>query len=173
MKRYIISFNIDTSHFRTIKNGGSHKKYGLSDILVEISTYFWTKNLKDRLYKEGLKKRECKLCGQGEMWKNKKMSLILEHINGNNSDNRIDNLRIICPNCNDTLDTFSGRNIKNKKNKLLVVDKKIKNGLSDKQIENKIKSRKVTRPEYDLLIEDIKKMGYVATGKNMVLVITQ
>ena len=39
------------------------------------------------------------------MWTGKKMSLILDHINGKHNDNRIDNLRIVCPNCNATLET--------------------------------------------------------------------
>ena len=57
------------------------------------------------------------MCGQGPIWMNKKMSLRLDHINGINDDNRIENLRIVCPNCDATLDTFSGKNIKNKTKK--------------------------------------------------------
>ena len=75
----------------------------------------WSKYLKKRLYIEGLKKRECELCGQGEEWKGKKMSLILDHINGVHDDNRLINLRIVCPNCNATLETHAGKN-KNKLN---------------------------------------------------------
>lgn len=51
-------------------------------------------------------------CGQGEEWMGKKMSLILDHINGVHDDNRIQNLRIVCPNCNATLDTHCGKNVK-------------------------------------------------------------
>jgi 5-methylcytosine-specific restriction endonuclease McrA len=54
------------------------------------------------------------MCSQDEYWMGKKISLILDHINGINDDNRIDNLRILCPNCNSTLDTNGGKNIKNK-----------------------------------------------------------
>jgi hypothetical protein len=43
------------------------------------------------------------------------LSLILDHINGVNNDNRIENIRIVCPNCNATLDTHCGKN-KSKKN---------------------------------------------------------
>ena len=61
--------------------------------------------MKNRLYDEGLKERKCELCGQDENWYGKKMSLILDHINGVNNDSRIENLRILCPNCNATLPT--------------------------------------------------------------------
>lgn len=65
------------------------------------------------------------------------MSLRLDHVNGDNTDNRLVNLRIVCPNCDATLSTFSGRNIKNKP--MAKVDKK-KKKLLDKieELENEL-----------------------------------
>lgn len=113
---YIKKYNIDTSHFETAterlqKSGSQFKLIPLKDILVKGSKYNRTA-LKERLYKEGIKKRECEECGQGEIWKGKKMSLILDHENGIHNDNRLINLRILCPNCNSTLDTHAGKNNK-------------------------------------------------------------
>ena len=51
----------------------------------------------------------CELCGQGELWRGRPMGLILDHINGVRDDNRLENLRIVCPNCAATLDTHCGR----------------------------------------------------------------
>lgn len=56
------------------------------------------------------------MCGQGEEWNGKKISLILDHINGDRKNNLIENLQILCPNCNATLDTHCGKNINNKNN---------------------------------------------------------
>ena len=46
-----------------------------------------------------LKRPICELCGQGEMWRGRPMALILDHVNGVPTDNRLTNLRIVCPNC--------------------------------------------------------------------------
>lgn len=106
IKKYIKKYDIDVSHFIDPEDQIKSLKIekDLKEYLVEHSTYS-RKNLKKRLYKEGLKERKCELCGQDENWKGKHMSLILDHINGVNDDCRYENLRIVCPNCNATLDT--------------------------------------------------------------------
>ena len=80
----------------------------LAEVLVEHSDYSRA-TLKRRLYAEGLKQRVCEHCGQGEIWQGKEISLILDHINGINNDNRLSNLRILCPNCAAALETHCGK----------------------------------------------------------------
>ena len=156
--KYIKLYGIKIDHFESDKvktnkinilNG--EKKIPLQDILISNSNYNRC-HLKKRLYLEGLKGCKCELCGQGEIWNGKKMSLILDHINGIWNDNRIENLRLVCPNCNATLDTHCG------KNKKRMIRENNKNGKS-------IDRRKVERPTYIELLNDINKMGYVKTGK--------
>ena len=76
--------------------------------IVEGSTYSRGR-LKQGPYNAGLKTRRCELCGQDELWRGRPMSLILDHINGVPTDNRLENLRIVCPNCAATLETHCGR----------------------------------------------------------------
>lgn len=119
LKKYIELYNINIEHF--ISPGEQIRKLSkeipINEVLIENSSYNRTR-LKERLYKEGLKERKCELCAQNEIWMDKKMSLILDHINGVNNDNRIENLRIVCPNCNATLDTHCvGSKITKKKEK--------------------------------------------------------
>lgn len=68
------------------------------------------KAIKNFLIKNNLKKYECEICKNKGEWQGKKLSLQLDHINGKNEDNHIDNLRFICPNCHSQTKTFAGRN---------------------------------------------------------------
>ena len=80
----------------------------IEEILVENSTYQSYK-LKKRLIAEGIKKSVCESCGQSE-WLEQPIPLELHHINGNNSDNRLENLRLLCPNCHALTDSYRGKN---------------------------------------------------------------
>lgn len=72
----------------------------------------YRKNIKRRLLREGILIEKCNICGLNNIWNNKRLVFVLDHINGINNDNRIDNLQLLCPNCNSQTDTFSGRNKK-------------------------------------------------------------
>jgi Zn finger protein HypA/HybF involved in hydrogenase expression len=133
INRKIRLWNIDTSHFKgRAWNLGltfeSKLKIPLNEILIENSTYVSTDRLRRRLIKEGIKKYECECCGLFE-WNGKEIPLELNHINGINTDNRIENLEIICPNCHAQTPNFRGKNSNNAradlKNKLYIKNKDI------------------------------------------------
>jgi DNA-directed RNA polymerase subunit RPC12/RpoP len=68
-----------------------------------------------RLYKNGnFTAYECAICHQEPIWQGKELTLILDHINGINNDDRLENLRWVCPNCNQQLETTGSRNLKQK-----------------------------------------------------------
>jgi len=168
LKKYINIHSIDISHFQT--NNYHHNdnfiRKDINDILVENSTYSRSK-LKKRLYEEGYKNRFCEMCGQGEQWMGRKMSLILDHINGINNDNRLENLRIVCPNCNATLDTHcrGSKKINNEKvNKCECGEQIYKKSKICKTCSSFLQ-RKTERPNLEILLMDIDELGYVGTGK--------
>lgn len=107
LKKHAAAWGIPTDHF--LPNGRPPVRRPLSEVLVEGSPVRGSK-LKERIYAAGLKQRVCELCGQNEMWKGRAMSLILDHVNGVRDDNRLENLRVVCANCNATLETHCGRN---------------------------------------------------------------
>jgi len=65
--------------------------------------------LKNKLIAEGYKEAKCEECGLGEEWNGKVLVLELDHINGDKNDNRLENLKILCPNCHSQTPTFRGR----------------------------------------------------------------
>jgi hypothetical protein len=151
----------------------------LADVLVAGSTYQRSR-LKERLFNEGLKERRCELCGQGEIWHGHRMSLILDHVNGVHDDDRLENLRVVCANCNATLDTHCGRNTR-----LPVQERACLHwgtpflprherhrycsrdcgqhapGIRTPQVAR----RRVERPTYRQLVAEIERLGYLAVGR--------
>ena len=96
------------------------------------------------------------MCGNDGNWNGSKISLILDHINGVNNDNRLDNLRFVCPNCNATLDTHC-KGSKGLISKIPKVKKLIR--------ADRPSLRKVERPDMNTLLNEVEQMGYSATGK--------
>src|SRR3954453_19740224 len=91
LKKYAAIWAIPTGHFDPHRhNRRAIVKHArpIETILVEGSDYN-RGHLKRRLFDEGLKTRLCEMCGQGELWQGRTMSLILDHINGVGNDNRI------------------------------------------------------------------------------------
>ena len=70
--------------------------------------------LKQRLIEENYKLPKCEHCGVGEEWNGLPLVLELDHIDGNSDNNKLDNLRILCPNCHSQTPTFRGRKLKNR-----------------------------------------------------------
>lgn len=107
--RYKIDLlGLSTEHFSL-----GHKrpiKRTPENIFIENSTAD-QKTLRKYYLSGNYTKYICSICGQEPMWYNKPLTLILDHINGKNHDDRLENLRWVCPNCNQQLDTTNGKNI--------------------------------------------------------------
>lgn len=111
IKDRIEKLSLDTSHFNPYSVGAIKGKRYTSDdeIFVENSTYVNNTSLKKKLLKMNVMEYKCAICGISE-WLGNPLSLQLDHINGDNRDNRLENLRLLCPNCHSQTSTFSGRN---------------------------------------------------------------
>jgi len=186
LKSHLKKLNIDIPKYHHYGIGKGKKKIPLSEILVENSTYLSRSSLKKRLIKEKILEYKCygDKCTLTNMWLGKKLSLQLEHKNGVNNDNRIENLILLCPNCHSQSDTYSGKNNKlykstkgikkyndNINEDLKILIEKNKNFCScgveiyksSKKCHkcNSIQQRKIkNRPSIEILLKDVKYLGY-------------
>ena len=123
LKKYVAAWGISIDHFdpyRGVMERVRKPKLPLEEILIEHSTYSRS-NLKQRLLEEGLKQPRCEMCGQGETWRGRHMSMIGESGGPARSDRGVP-----CP------------------------------GL-----------RKVERPPYEKLLEEIEATSYLAVGRKV------
>lgn len=140
----------------------------LEEILVENSSYK-SQDLKRRLITAGLKEDVCEICGQSNVWNGKPLVLQLDHINGNHYDNRLENLRVVCPNCHTQTSTFANR--KNKKTNYCVdCGKEISTKSTRCQScaakhSNSSKVDREDRPSKDELLELILSKTFTEIGK--------
>ena len=137
-------------------------------MLLEHSEYS-RGSIKKRLLAEGVLKNECAICGQGPVWNGKPLVLTLDHINGTNNDNRLENLRIICHHCGSQLETFCGKKNKGKKyteeSVCFNCGKKVE-PYAKHCVDCYHKSiRRIERPHIDVLNSEIDEFGYEAVGR--------
>ena len=105
VKKRIELYNIDISHFGSIKG----IKRTEENVFIENSTA--SQATLRRWYKKGnYTEYKCSICGQEPIWQGKELTLILDHINGINNDDRLENLHWVCPNCNQQLETTGSKN---------------------------------------------------------------
>lgn len=128
------------------------KQYrNIQEILIENSPHKNTHQLKLRLIKEGLKEAKCEICGHSE-------SIELHHINGNPTDNRLENLQILCPNCHAKTDNYR---VKNANQGRIIQDPKTlyltEEEIQQREIERKAKKCGKTVEQYLIDKEKSKK----------------
>lgn len=113
VKAYVNELQLSTGHFlgqswgRGSKLPGTRQKR-LEDVLTTDSRYQSYK-LKRRLIAAGLKPEHCEECGWAQRTVDGYLPVELDHINGDSTDNRLVNLRVLCPNCHSLKPTHRGR----------------------------------------------------------------
>ena len=90
-------------------NWAKGKTFTPNEQIFKTDSFYSNELVKQRIVKDDLLIYKCNKCGI-DQWQGETIVLDLDHINGNNTDNRLENLRYLCPNCHSQTDTYKGRN---------------------------------------------------------------
>jgi hypothetical protein len=109
-KKYALKFGC----YKTNPSGKGMKKKGkpkivLNEIISGNHPEFQTYKLKNRLLKEKIFQNVCSVCGI-ENWMDKPLNMELDHIDGDRTNHKLENLRMLCPNCHAQTDTYRSKN---------------------------------------------------------------
>jgi hypothetical protein len=110
LRECIAAHGIDTSHFRADGGAGTRRRQAI-DQLLQAGRPVNSTVLRRRLIEEGLKEHRCEAC-LGTTWRDHPTPLELDHVNGDRFDNRLANLRLLCPNCHALTPTYRGKNMR-------------------------------------------------------------
>ena len=123
LKKKIEEYEIDISHFTgkkwqwnpNISTKQSKEKYKLEEVFIKNSPVT-QKVLRGYIERHQVIEYKCQTCGNDGTWQNGTISLEVDHIDGDNTNNEISNLRYLCPNCHALTETYRGKNkaLKNK-----------------------------------------------------------
>lgn len=164
LHRKLKEWDINYEHFLT-PSEVIKKNYSEGKLFKKDKLYIFVENSKvsratvrRRIITDSLKEYKCVNCNNEGEWMGKKITLILDHINGINNDHRLDNLRFLCPNCNATLKTHC-------KGYMGLIDKPKKiDGRTIKR--DRTNTRKIkNRPSKNELSKMIIETSYSAVGR--------
>ena len=156
LMRKVNEYNLDISH---LKQRPESIKRSEENIFIENSTA--SQHTLRNWYKKGnYTPYICSICGQEPLWQGKELTLILDHINGSNHDDRLENLRWVCPNCNQQLETTGFkkmRTVEKEKNYCVDCGKEIAEG-SIRCIPCAGKNKRVPLEEMVVTREELKNL---------------
>ncbi len=183
LRKYIKELNLDTGHM-TGQLWNKGKKIGpkrpIEDYLSNKQTIHSYK-LKQRLISENIKEHKCELCNNNE-WFDKPIPLELHHIDGNNLNNSLTNLQILCPNCHSTTENYRGKNKESYKKNINAskqIIRKIKRSILCPKCNSTMNNRskickscykqkhKIQWPSIEFILSELKTKSYLQLARDL------
>lgn len=168
VKQRMIDLNLSGSDFRGKSVSSQNKKVDKTKLFCIGSKHSRT-ILRKTIIQESLLPYKCAICGISE-WNGKTLSLELNHINGKNNDNRLANLRFLCPNCHSQTDTYGVRNQKITESKYEISDS-LKELVLNKydELKNQIKVAKDLNIKHSVVRQIISNAGLNKSNQKYVI----
>lgn len=174
--RYVAKYNLDTSHLLGKAHLKGQKRINirrpLKEILVKDDTiHVKTEHLKKRLVDENILEYKCTICNVSS-WLEKDLSLHLDHIDGDSYNNKLENLRFLCPNCHSQTETYCGKKNKLPRKRCKDCNKELELLSSKRCRECEDKSRlnnnlQIQWPPINELIHLTQEVGYSEIGRRL------
>lgn len=170
LRKKLEEYNIDYSHFTYgVKDKKGTENYIPAKTYLGTGKHIQTSKLKEKLFKEGLKKNECENldCPCKGYWLGSPLVCQLHHINGNNTDNRLENLQILCPNCHSQTDNYCGQANKTPKYfcELCGGEKKTKTARYCQKCAIKMSCKVEMPPKEELILKFKELRSFLSVGK--------
>jgi Zn finger protein HypA/HybF involved in hydrogenase expression len=155
-----------------LKGKTDHPRYVSDEIYFARNTQHGGNEMRVRILKEKLLPYRCEVCGLEGSWQNRPLTLQIDHKNGDHSDNRLENLRFLCPNCHAQTDNFGGKNIRKDFQKKpqrqcqkcgRTITRYSKSGLCAACSAER--SRVVSRPSKEIFLKEVTKLGFAGMAK--------
>lgn len=171
VKKRMVDLNLMGNSFKgksVIVVNSNKKKVNKDSLFCKGSKHSRTL-LRKTIIREKLLPYKCAICGITE-WNGKTLSLELDHINGENNDNRLENLRFLCPNCNSQTDTYGSRNQKITESEYEITDE-LRNLVIGKYLElkNQKKIAEILNIKHSVIKKIISESGLSKSNQKFVI----
>jgi hypothetical protein len=176
IKKWIAKLELDVSHFLSALEHLSlarlqQRRLPLDEVFV-INSTLDRGVLKRRIIQDNLIPYECQIC-HINTWQEQKLSLHLDHVNGVNNDNRLHNLRFLCPNCHSLTETYCGKQLRG----IINAEDRLCVDCSAPICDDATRCRKcaglyhnptrIVWPDHDALQVMVDELGYRGAGKKL------
>lgn len=166
-KKIIKKYGLDTSHFNWKRKSCPNKKCLTAEDVFKKNSPIGSSRVSGYLFKFALKERVCERCGKSE-WEGEPIPLQVHHIDGDRTNNSIENLQVLCPNCHALTDNYCGKNAKKRTAKEIIKEAEEK---LNKKIQKEEEKAKATTEKLETIKNsgiDFQKWGWVKKAGELV-----
>jgi hypothetical protein len=142
------------------------QKMPLEEVLIKNSPWVSTNHLKRRLIREAILQNCCAICGINE-WQGRPLVLHLDHTNGDRQDNRLENLRLLCPNCHSQTTTYCGKKNRTQNHCLECASQICKRAVRCKSCTLKMRGMKINWPPIAELEALLCESSFLAVARQL------